>query len=351
MASQILLVDSSQEYHQICNERLAPAAHTLICTFEGLQAAALLQEQRVDLILVDIDTPCRGLDELVQQNNTATAPAPIIGLTQDATDPVMKNNLHNRVQGYLPKAFDVPQMEQCLQKPCTPKQAPLLVIDDIANVACRLTQLILPPFEVESVLETSLALQSCGQQNYRAILIDIDLPNATPQWLESLRAKQPQAQVLAMPKRMPDDNAVRYQQAGFTGMLAKPFLLHEVHAMLGGLLTRQEILSTQENVVSVSDIAATAAALPQADIPIQSYILEFVESAADACFPFVILNIQSLTPNSTSLALLDEVSARCTELALPLRLVASPDFKKDLKKHNPKKAFDMFDSIQAAQDH
>ena len=112
-----LIVDDSSVMRKIVERALRQAGLTITNVFEassGVDALEVLRQQRVDLILSDINMPnMDGLEFLRQLRAQNLAPdVPVVMITTESSEDHVREAILAGAQGYIRKPFTAEQVKE-----------------------------------------------------------------------------------------------------------------------------------------------------------------------------------------------------------------------------------------------
>lgn len=115
--TRALIVDDSSVMRKIVERALRQAGLELELVLEastGNEGLDLLQKQKVELILSDINMPSMdGLEFLRQLRSRKLAPkTPVVMITTEGSEEQVKQAIQAGAQGYIRKPFTVEQIKQ-----------------------------------------------------------------------------------------------------------------------------------------------------------------------------------------------------------------------------------------------
>ncbi len=130
---KILVVDDDELSQHLLNLVLARNGNILMCSYDGYDAIKVLEEERFDLIFLDIQIPrINGFEvsEYVRARGILNAQTPIIALTaMSSRDKKVQNFLDNKIlSGCIQKPFDTKQIEEMLNVVAQKKEIGLGVL-------------------------------------------------------------------------------------------------------------------------------------------------------------------------------------------------------------------------------
>ena len=112
MLGTILVIDDSVMMRKVVLRTLKMAGmefDTVLEAGDGLEALAVLKENKVQLIMCDINMPnMTGLEQLEELKKTNLAQgAPIVMVTTEASEPQVRQAIMSGARGYIRKPFTV----------------------------------------------------------------------------------------------------------------------------------------------------------------------------------------------------------------------------------------------------
>jgi two-component system nitrogen regulation response regulator GlnG len=111
-----LVADDEESLRVVIGQSLRQRGYEADCVEEGRKAAALLEKNRYDLVLLDIRLPGMNGFELLKKVRGLELPPPVVMITAEDT---MKNAVEAMKQGafdYLAKPFDIEELEVIVRK-------------------------------------------------------------------------------------------------------------------------------------------------------------------------------------------------------------------------------------------
>lgn len=106
---KVLIVDEESLVNRFLEARLQREGFSVVFATDGQQALLLIQDQKYDLILVDLMIPNVAGRELIMeiQRNPLNSQTPIIVLTSLSSDELIVDVLASGVKDYILKPFSV----------------------------------------------------------------------------------------------------------------------------------------------------------------------------------------------------------------------------------------------------
>lgn len=106
---KVLIVDEESLVNRFLESRLKREGFSVVFATDGQQALILIQDQKFDLILVDLMIPNVAGRELIMeiQRNPLNSQTPIIVLTSLSSDELIVDVLASGVKDYIMKPFSV----------------------------------------------------------------------------------------------------------------------------------------------------------------------------------------------------------------------------------------------------
>ena len=106
---KVLIVDEESLVNRFLEARLQREGFSVVFATDGQQALVLIQDQKYDIILVDLMIPNVAGRELIMeiQRNPLNSQTPIIVLTSLSSDELIVDVLASGVKDYIMKPFSV----------------------------------------------------------------------------------------------------------------------------------------------------------------------------------------------------------------------------------------------------
>ena len=112
MAKRILLIDDDPVIRTLISECLSCFGHNVHSAASGAEGLAQLKAERPDAIIVDFQMPeMSGLEVLTHiRANPDTNTVPVLMLSANIDDKVLKNNPSVQANHYLQKPFELKEL-------------------------------------------------------------------------------------------------------------------------------------------------------------------------------------------------------------------------------------------------
>jgi len=112
--ARVLVVDDEREVRQVLQEFLVGRGYDVVQAASGMDALAILQAERLDLVLLDLAMP--GMDgmETLKRITALGAPVPVIMVTANADIGLTSKLLALGAADYIPKPFDLDYLDQAV---------------------------------------------------------------------------------------------------------------------------------------------------------------------------------------------------------------------------------------------
>lgn len=130
-AVRVLIVDDSLSARRSLSELVSEAGYAPLLAKDGLEAVDMLQEQRPDIVLVDLEMPrMNGLEFTAHvRAHEATADMPVIVITSRSTDKHRRQAKLAGATAYVTKPFDPNELLNLMQSAVAQKNASAPVSD------------------------------------------------------------------------------------------------------------------------------------------------------------------------------------------------------------------------------
>jgi two-component system cell cycle response regulator len=232
---KILTVDDSSTIRSIINKSLSELGFAIEQAEDGEQGLAKLAG--VDLILLDVTMPVMDGPTMLEKLRGAGNKTPVIMLTSETKRSIMTGALKLGVEDYILKPFKSEELKakvlKVLKLPAPVVVAPVapsarstdvLVIDDMEGVHKKLRSFLPESVTMKGCVNPREAVQLCEQGLFRAIVIDLVIPEVNSVTLmNEIRALQPHAVITALALRSANDVETSAKAQGFHDVMLKPF--------------------------------------------------------------------------------------------------------------------------------
>jgi CheY-like chemotaxis protein len=209
----------------------------------------------------------------------------------------------------------------------------ILCIDDMENVVKRLRTMIPEHVTLNNATSASAALAICRERVFRIIMIDNDIPDVdSSSLMRQLRVMQPQAAFVTLSLRSVVKAQDEAREAGFVGVVFKPFDQAALEEFLLRYFDNQDLISITENVISVTAFKGRENRLPGYFVQITTLVSKAVEDIAAACFAEVVVDISQMPLSAEKTArMVMQLNERIRKVGLEFRLVGSNELSTNLK--------------------
>ncbi len=111
---KVLIVDDEPEVRQVLREFLVSRGYDVALAESGVKALDAMDEERPDLVLLDVMMP--GMDgvETLNRIGALDLPVPVIMVTANADISVTSKLLAMGAVDYIPKPFDLDYLDQAV---------------------------------------------------------------------------------------------------------------------------------------------------------------------------------------------------------------------------------------------
>jgi two-component system, cell cycle response regulator len=364
----------------LVKKALADMAFDIVEAEDGEKGLLAVEEHSPDLILLDVTMPVLdgpGMLERLRGRNIST---PVLLLTAESGTSVIGPMLkQGGICEYIVKPFKPEQLRakviEALQRNGTmpnlagpapsaaKKAAPeggfgppgksfvdLLVIDDMDNVAKKLKGMLPDRISFNSCADRGTALNYCRERVYRAILLDVEIPDVdSVELLRELRILQPTAAFIALVMRTDKNPQSHVSASGFGAYLIKPFDPRQVEEFVGAYFESQDLLQVEGNVMRPAPYKGPEAASDTYYKRLLTMTGTAIQDAAAACHDKVIFDLGDMAATPKLQKYLVRVATQCTEVGLEVRIVAGADVAKLLKQLVETAEIPVVESVEAAK--
>ncbi len=119
---RVLVVDDELEVRQLLHEFLFGRGYDVVSVANGVEALEALDEQRPDLVLLDVAMPEMDGVEALKRIVMIDPPVPVIMVTANADISLTSKLLAMGAVDYIPKPFDLDYLEQAVSIQLTAAQ-------------------------------------------------------------------------------------------------------------------------------------------------------------------------------------------------------------------------------------
>jgi DNA-binding response OmpR family regulator len=363
---KVLTVDDSRAVRMLVSKNAKEMGLEVEEAEDGQQGLAKTKEESYDLIILDVTMPVLDGPGMLQELRNGGNKTPVLMLTSESKrsivaslmkmgieDSILKPFKPDELKAKIAKALKMsgpaPADEALVKEMASIVQAPaandpksqaggkqfvdILCIDDMENVAKRLRTMIPEHVTLSTATSASSSLAICRERVFRIIMVDNDIPDVdSSSLMRQLRVMQPQAAFVMLSLRSVAKAQDEAREAGFVGVIFKPFDQAALEEFLLRYFDNQELIAITENVISISAFKGRENRLPGYFTQVTNLVSKAVEEIAAACFAEVIVDISQipLLPEKTGRMVL-QLSERTRKVGLEIRLVGSAEVSHNLK--------------------
>lgn len=370
--TRILTVDDSRAVRTIIGKTLR-ANFDIFEAEDGEKGLAVLQEETVDLVLLDVTMPVMDGPEMLKRMRERGDNTPVILLTAESKTSLIGGMMQAGISDYILKPFKPDELMAKITKVLGPQmpEAPgpaaqqftgptpaagkpfvdVLMIDDMENVAKKFRSLMPKHIKVNNVMDGQSALAACRERVFRTIVVDMIIPDVNSVALTSqLRVLQPTAAFLALYMRNFENPAKDARDNGFDGFLIKPFDPAQVNDFLSQYYDAQDLLALEDNVMSLSEFPNSKDRRAHYVGRLMGLASEAIEKCAAACYEDVIMDLSTTPPEETLPKILIGAQKRCSEVGLTLRIVGDDSVGRTLSSLSETADIPVYPTVKEAID-
>ncbi|MET0388075.1 MAG: response regulator [Polyangiales bacterium] len=376
--TRILTVDDSRAVRMLVKKALADMGFDIAEAEDGEKGLAAVDESAPDLILLDVTMPVLDGPGMLERLRGRGISTPVLLLTAESGTSVIGPMLkQGGICEYIVKPFKPEQLRakviEALQRNGTmpnltggqPKKAAaaeggfaaagksfvdLLVIDDMDNVAKKLKSMLPDRISFNNCPDRGTALTLCRERVYRAILLDVEIPDVdSVELLRELRILQPTAAFIALVMRTDKNPQSHVSTSGFGAYLTKPFDPKQVEEFVAAYFESQDLLAVDGNVLKPAPYKGADSASETYFKRLQTMVGTAVQDAAAACHDKVIFDLGEMPASPKLQKFLVRVATQCTEAGLQLRIVAGAEVAKLLKQLVETAEIPVLETVEAAK--
>lgn len=369
---RILTVDDSRAIRLIVAKQAREMGFEVVEAEDGEQGLVKLEEGNLDLVILDVTMPVLDGPGMLAKMRERGNRTPVLMLTSESKRSIIVTLMKLGIEDYILKPFKGEELkakvlkslkmteadaaggaseaaasnEAPAQAESTPRApAPaaasngkaggmdVLLVDDMENVEKRLRTFLPAKVTLGSARTSQEAIALCRERSHRIVLIDSDIPGVDSYaLLQQLRLLQPQAIFVLLALRSAANALAESREAGFEGVLHKPFDGEEMDDFLQQHLDNQEVVVKDENVLRVAPFKGREHRLERYFAQVTKLVTAEVEGIAAACFSEMIVDIGVLPahPERTARTVV-AIRDSAKRAGLELRLVASAEMARGLK--------------------
>jgi two-component system, cell cycle response regulator len=363
---KVLTVDDSRAVRMLVSKNAKEMGLEVDEAEDGQQGLSKVAEESYDLIVLDVTMPVLDGPGMLQELRNRGNKTPVLMLTSESKRSIVASLMKMGIEDYILKPFKpdelkakiakalkmagpapgdealVKEMASIVQAPSAsdPKAGAggkqfvdILCIDDMENVPKRLRTMIPEHLTLNTATSASAALSVCRERVFRIIMIDNDIPDVdSSSLMRQLRVMQPQAAFVSLSLRSVAKAQEEAREAGFVGVIFKPFDQAALEEFLLRYFDNQELIATSENVISITPFKGKENRLPGYFTQVTTLVTKAVEELAAACYAEVIVDISQvpLLPEKTGRMVM-QLAERTKKVGLEIRLVGTTEVQTNLK--------------------
>jgi two-component system OmpR family response regulator len=107
---RILITDDEQSVRELISDALSLAGYEVLVAADGVEASTILQREKIDLLLTDVNMPRRNGYELVQTLRNRGDETPVIFLTARNEKPDISTGFKLGADDYVSKPFGLEEL-------------------------------------------------------------------------------------------------------------------------------------------------------------------------------------------------------------------------------------------------
>jgi len=380
----VLTVDDSRAVRMLVSKNAREMGLEVEEAEDGVQGLAKLEVAKFDLIVLDVTMPELDGPGMLAKLRERGDTTPVLMLTSESKRSIVASLMKLNIEGYILKPFKPDELKAKIAKAlkldgvgngedaalakemAAAMQAPaagdskveagkqfidILCVDDMENVSKRLRTMIPEHITLNNATSAQAALTICRDRVFRILLIDNDMPDVDSSGLmRQLRIIQPGAAFLVLSLRSNTKAQDEARDAGFAGVVFKPFDPEAIEEFLQRYFDNQEVITKVDSVITVAAFKGREARMPGYFLQVNNLLTDILEDVAAACFAEAIVDI-SATPlvlDKTARLVLHLIE-RCRKVGVELRLVGGADVAKTLKQIADTADVRVFPTVAEAQ--
>ena len=376
----VLTVDDSNSIRSIVGKTLTGLGFDVEQAEDGEKALALLEETKVDLILLDVTMPVMDGPTMLKALRERGDKTPVIMLTSESKRSIVAGAMQQGIDDYMLKPFKPDELKAKVWKalrmsdgasvgdgggggaiapasPSAPSAAPgknfvdILIVDDMENVHKKFRQTVPGHITINGCVSAREAVTQCQERVFRMILVDLVIPDVNSVALmNQLRALQPHAAFVALVLRTNADPRAEITAQGFSDYLFKPFDPEATSELLNKYFEHGNVLEIDGNVLAAMAFEGKEDKVERYYAKLKTALRDATEKLAAACFDEAIFDLRSLPLRADrTIRLLIESDKEARKFGVQLRLVGNAEVQALLARVTETAELPLFDSLDRAR--
>lgn len=377
----VLTVDDSNSIRSIVGKALTALGFDIEQAEDGEKALALLEETKVDLILLDVTMPVMDGPTMLKHLRERGDKTPVIMLTSESKRSVVAGAMQLGIEDYMLKPFKPDELKSKVFKALrmnenapvgsnaaiadvvavAPAPSPttaggknfvdILIVDDMENVHKKFRQAVPSHITMNGCVSAREALTQCQERVFRMILVDMVIPDVNSVALmNQLRALQPHAAFVALVLRTANDPRAELVAQGFTDYLFKPFDTEATAELLNKYFEHGNVLEVDGNVLAAVAFEGKEDKVERYYAKLKTALRDATEKLAAACFDEAIFDMRSLPLRADrTIRLLIEGDKEARKFGVQLRLVGNAEVQALLARVTETAELPLYDSLDRAR--
>ncbi len=377
----VLTVDDSNSIRSIVGKALTALGFDIEQAEDGEKALALLEETKVDLILLDVTMPVMDGPTMLKHLRERGDKTPVIMLTSESKRSVVAGAMQLGIEDYMLKPFKPDELKAKVFKALrmnenapvgsnaaiaevvavAPSPGPtsaggknfvdILIVDDMENVHKKFRQAVPSHITMNGCVSAREALTQCQERVFRMILVDMVIPDVNSVALmNQLRALQPHAAFVALVLRTTNDPRAELVAQGFTDYLFKPFDTEATAELLNKYFEHGNVLEVDGNVLAAVAFEGKEDKVERYYAKLKTALRDATEKLAAACFDEAIFDMRSLPLRADrTIRLLIEGDKEARKFGVQLRLVGNAEVQALLARVTETAELPLYDSLDRAR--
>ena len=357
---RILTIDDSSTIRTIITKQMTDLGFEVDQAEDGIEGLAKLEEVEVDLILLDVTMPNMDGPTMLAKLRETGNKTPVIMLTSESKRTIVSGAVKLGIEDYILKPFKPEELRGKVLKalrmdagrataggaPAAPVASvpvaaaamepgrgflDVLMIDDMENVHKKFRTLLPPHVSMNACVSAREALNMCQEKSYRIVVIDMVIPDVNSVALmNQIRALQPQAVMIALALRSPNDTSAEVKAQGFHDVMFKPFDVAAVSDFMARHFESSEEVSVDGNVLSCATFDGKDDRLDRYFTRVRTLCRDSLEKLASACYEDSILDLGAMPLKNSDkvVRLVVEIDKEAKKLGLALRIVGPSEVRK-----------------------
>ncbi len=241
---RVLVVDDDIKMRELLLDTLSALGYQTLGAEDGEEAMALLEEEKIDLVVADIKMPKMNGVVLLQEIKKKNPQLPVVLITGYNYIYPMEQMIDKGANGFVSKPFRIGRIEELITRILNAKPNKdgrrdqstkrILVVDDDAALRSVLEETLASlNYKVTTAPDGKEALERLKQGDYDLIVTDIKMPNMNgKELLKEIKQTSPDIPVIIITAYPATYSQQWVMEEGADGYLTKPFHIDKIDKLI-----------------------------------------------------------------------------------------------------------------------